>query len=31
MKKALIWTGQMLLLVAVMLLMASVDWWVNLL
>lgn len=31
MKKALIWTGQMLLLVAIMLLMASVDWWVNLL
>lgn len=31
MKKALIWTGQMLLLVAVMLLIASVDWWVNLL
>lgn len=31
MKKALIWTGQMLLLVVIMLLMASVDWWVNLL
>ena len=31
MKKALIWTGQAILLTIIMILMASVDWWVGLL
>lgn len=31
MKKALIWTGQAILLAIIMILMASVDWWVGLL
>ena len=30
MKKALIRISEMLILIAVMLLMASVDWWINL-